>query len=123
MSDIEFDDKDINDKEVFDEFTKSSDLSLHDILVSLISDKTNISLKTEIHNPKALTFLFMFKEYVKTKGYEKFSDFLNSSINIYMEYMVSHNRKSRKEVIKALSSWYEREFASGTNQLNVKQIE
>lgn len=120
---IEIDESDINDRAVFDEFTDSISPSLHDILISMISDKDNISLKTEIQNPKALTFLYMFKEYVKTKGYTIFSEFLNSSINIYLEYMVSNQRKSRKEVIRALSSWYEREFTSKSNQLNVKQIE
>ena len=123
MNNIDISEKDIHDKELFDEFTDSTETSLNQILISLISDKENISLKTEIQNPRALTFLYMFKEFVKIKGYENFSDLLNSEINIYLEYMVSNKRKSRKEIETILSSWYEREYGSKSNQLTVKQIE
>jgi len=123
MNNMSISEKDIHDKELFDEFTDSTETSLNQILISLISDKENISLKTEIQNPRALTFLYMFKEFVKIKGYENFSDLLNSEINIYLEYMVSNKRKSRKEIETILSSWYEREYGSKSNQLTVKQIE
>jgi len=123
MADLDIDEKDINDRDLFDEFNEATDISLQQILVSMISDKENISLKTEINNPEALTFIYMFQTYVKLRGYEKYGKFLLDSINIYLEYMVSNKRKSRKEIERILSSWYEKQFTSRDTQLTVKSVE
>lgn len=97
------------DQQVYDEMDESEDISLQQILVSLISDKKNLTLKTEIHNPKALASLYVLKEYFKTIECKQTAKLIDSFIAIYLEYMVSYNRKSRKEVIKAVSSWIEKE--------------
>ena len=60
------------DAEVLQGFKPSldDDTSLNQILVSLISDKKNISLKTELHNPKGLAILDMLSEYFKRKNWQ-----------------------------------------------------
>jgi hypothetical protein len=93
--------------------------SLNQILISLISDKNNISLKTELHNPKALAVLKMLADYFESKDYTITAGVINGFITTYMEYMVSHKRKSRAEIVKALSSWIEREERNKQNSTNL----
>lgn len=112
----------INDNEVFEsELKDSSELSIQDILVSLISDKENLTLKTEIHNPRGITALSLLKEYFKGIKCSVTANIIGKLIDVYLEYMVSYNRKSRKEIIKALSSWIEKEYSQGQNRLLIGQ--
>lgn len=98
------------DAEIIDDMKPSVDeTSLNQILISLISDKRNISLKTELHNPKALAVLSMLSDYFERKEYTITSGVIDKFIETYMEYMVSNKRRSRKEIIKALTAWFERE--------------
>lgn len=95
--------------------------SLQDILISLISDKSNITLKTEIHNPLALTLIKMFGGFFERKGYTITANYIEMLINTYLEYMVSNKRKSRKEVIKALSSWMEKYDVNNQGNLTISE--
>ena len=115
-------DETINDNEVFEnEFQDSNDISIQDILVSLISDKQNLTLKTEIHNPRGLTALSLLQEYFKGIRCSITARIIGKLIDVYLEYMVSYNRKSRKEIIKALSSWIEKEYSANQNKLLIGQ--
>ena len=97
------------DSNVLKKLTETNiDPSIQHILQSLISGKGNISLKTEINNPTSLALLSLIGTWFKGKGYIKSSKTIESFIQLYMEYMVSNKRKSRKEVIKALSAWIEK---------------
>lgn len=97
------------DQKILKNLTETNiDPSIQHILQSLISDKGNISLKTEINNPTALALLNLLGKWFKSKGYTTSFKTIDSFIQLYMEYMVSNKRKSRKEIIKALSSWIEK---------------
>ncbi len=115
------DDNELHDSEVLNELKDSTELSLQQILVSLISDKKNLTLKTEINNPRALACLHVFMKYFKQIGYVHTSKMIESFIDIYLEYMVSNDRKSRKEVIKALTNWFEKEYSAKSNKLLISQ--
>lgn len=94
--------------------------SIQQILLALISDKDNIELKTEIHNPFALTLINMFGKIFKKKGYARTDKFIADLIQIYLEYMVSNKRKSRTEIEHILSSWFEKLNTDDQNRLVVK---
>ena len=91
--------------------------SLNQILLALISDKENIELKTEIHNPFALTLIKMFGLMFERKGYPKTKKFITDLIKYYLEYMVSNKRKSRKEIENILKSWIEKVNTDNENRL------
>jgi len=104
-----------------DEFETIQEIpSIQEILLSLISDKTNLTLKTEIHNPKALALIKMFSNYLEQRQYPKSSQFISNFIDIYLEYMVSKDRESRREIIKAISSWIERYDVNEKGNLTVQ---
>lgn len=84
-------------------FTATDDTTIQQILISLISDKKNLTLKTEIQNPKGLASLYTLKEYFISIECPITAKIINSFIDIYLEYMVSNKRRSRKEVIHAIS--------------------
>ncbi len=122
MESIENIDDTLNDQEVFDKELKDSDnSSIQQILISLISDKRNLTLKTEIHNPKALASLNMLMRYFERINCPITASVIRKFIEVYLEYMVSYNRKSRKEIIKALSSWIEKEYSQNQNRLLISQ--
>ena len=114
------------DAEVYENDLKPAvdDLSLNKILISLISDKKNISLKTELHNPLGLSVLNMLADYFESKDYPISAGILRDFIETYMEYMVSYKRKSRKEVIKALTGWMDKintELSANTIKPNTEK--
>lgn len=94
--------------------------SIQEILLALISDKANIELKTEIHNPFALTMVKMFGKTFESKKYVKTHAFIDLLIEIYLEYMVSNKRKSRIEIEHILSSWFEKSKSDNQERLLVK---
>lgn len=93
---------------VFDELVPSDDVSLQQILNNLLDGKENLDLKTHIIKPKILASLKTFAEVLDTLSYPKSSKVLERFIVIYLRYMVSFNRESRKEIIKAISSLFEK---------------
>lgn len=113
------------DAEVIDDLKPTVDeTSLNQILISLISDKKNISLKTELHNPKALAILSMLSDFFKRKKYLVTSAVIDKFIETYMEYMVSNKRRSRIEIIKALTAWFEKENTlQDTDNLTINNSE
>lgn len=94
--------------------------SIQQILLALISDKDNIELKTEIHNPFALTLIKMFGKLFQKKEYTGTATFISDLIQIFLEYMVSNKRKSRTEIEHILSSWFEKLNTDTENRLIIK---
>jgi len=93
------------------------DLSLQKILNSLLNAKENLELKTHILAPLDLAKLFFLADYLdvrfptqydeKTnKNYSLSGKAIKSFITIYLKYMVSWNRESRREIIRAVSSMF-----------------
>lgn len=70
-------------------------------LIEAESDE-NVDLKTEIHQVRAITVLTVFRDFVKSMNLSKSYATLQSFLQYYLRYMISHNRESRKEFIEAL---------------------
>lgn len=85
-----------NDMEVVD------DISFMDILNTLL-EKDNLELKTHIFRPKQLAVLNIVADLLETYNLPKSSAIIIKFIDLYLTYMVSYNRESRKEIIKALT--------------------
>lgn len=94
---------------VFDELIPSDDISLQQILNNLLDGKHNLDLKTQIIKPKVLASLKVFAELLGKLKYKHSQTVLETFIKTYLRYMVSFERQSRKEIIKAVSSLFEQE--------------
>lgn len=88
------------------------DFSLQDILVDLLDGEENLDLKTHIKNPQALATLKLISKFLKMENYTGSGKLLKMYIKIYLRYMVSFDRESRKEIIQAVSSLLNRETLS-----------
>ena len=89
---------------LLDNFLPTNDITIQQILNNLLNSDKNLSLKTEIYNPKKLATLFTLAKYLKSKKYVKTYKIIMDFIDIYLTYMVSNKRKSRSEVIHALTN-------------------
>ncbi len=89
---------------LLDEMDEDNDISLNQILNNLLSAEQNLELKSHVFRPKELAVLDVLANDLKSKGLPISSKVLKDFINMYLKYMVSFKRLSRKEVIKALSS-------------------
>lgn len=99
----------MSNNSVFDELTEGNDISLQQILNNLLDGKHNLDLKTQIIKPKILASLKVFAELLGKIKYPKSQTVLESFIKTYLRYMVSFDRQSRKEIIKAVSSLFEQD--------------
>ena len=98
-----------NDNDIFTELIETTDISLQQILNNLLDGSQNLDLKTQIIKPKQLASLKVFSELIAKFKYSKSSKILEGFIKVYLRYMVSYERQSRKEIIKAISSLFESE--------------
>lgn len=90
--------------EILKNFKPTNDITVQQILNNLINSDKNLFLKTEIYNPMKLATLFSLAEYLKVKKYVKTHKLIKNFIEIYLKYMISNKRKSRSEVIQALTN-------------------
>ena len=95
------------------------DLSFEKILNNMLDGSTNLELKSQIHKPKQLASLVVLSDYLKAYGYKKSSGILNAFIKKYLRYMVSFERQSRTEIVKALTQPRE-EMKEEKNKLSKK---
>lgn len=72
------------------------------ILNDLINAKENLDMKTEINNPLSLSALKTLSHYIKKRNLNITSYYINYFIKVYLRYMVSNKRRSRKEIVNAL---------------------
>jgi len=75
--------------------------NLHKVLVSLLDDKAVVT-KTEIQNPLAMARLISIAEWLEEYNMMKPAKFIRKFILWYQTYMISHDRKSRGEVVAVL---------------------
>lgn len=83
--------------------SKDNTISIEKILNNLINNTDNLELKTEIHKPKELASLVSYANYLKENDFEIPYNTIMDFIEAYLKYMVSFNRMSRTEIIKALT--------------------
>lgn len=96
-------------KGIDDDMEEILEESLQDVLLDLQDSSKNLELKTHILKPKDLASLKILSKYLKSLGLFGSSELIKKFIKIYFEYMVSFNRESRKEIIKAITGMLERE--------------
>lgn len=72
------------------------------IIKSLI-EPSNVELKTELSNPQAVTALTILADWCEAERMTKTSELINSYLTRYRIDMVSNSRKSRTEVVTAVS--------------------
>ena len=99
----------MSNNDIFNELVPTDDISLQQILNNLLDGKQNLDLKTQVIKPKQLASLKVFSSLLGQLNFKKSNEVLNSFIEIYLRYMVSFDRQSRKEIIKAISSLFESE--------------
>ncbi|MDD4972483.1 MAG: hypothetical protein PHT07_23885 [Paludibacter sp.] len=83
------------------------DKELANLLGSLM-DKKDIELKSEIANPLNLTRLKLFGIWCRKENIPGAEQAINEFIQYYLMYMVSHQRRGRLEVVKAISEFKSR---------------
>ena len=88
---------------ILEELKQVKDITAQEILSNLLDGSENLDLKTHINKPKQLAGLNVVCNLLENSEFTKSSDIIRSFIEIYLRYMVSYNRMSRTEVIKALS--------------------
>lgn len=69
----------------------------------IVADK-NLILKTDIENSVAFTKLMVIKADLQSKGLKKSAKTLEVFIDSYIKVRVSHKRKSRHEILDAISA-------------------
>ena len=94
----------------FKDLEEVSDVSIQEILINMLDGTKNLDLKTHIHKPKQLTGLVVLSSYLKSNQCKVSSNILDAFILKYLRYMVSFDRLSRIEIIKAISSALERKL-------------
>ena len=85
------------------DLSESNEISIQKILINLLDGKKNLDLKTQIDKPKELASLVSLANYLKQHKYPISYNTIMKFITTYLRYMVSYNRMSRKEIIKALT--------------------
>ena len=89
-----------------------SEKSLQDILISLLEGDKDLDLKTHILSPLNLARLKMISFFLKLQDYPDSSNLISEFIKTLNRYMVSFDRLSRTEIIKAVSSLLDKERVS-----------
>lgn len=68
-------------------------------MMGLLFNGDDISLKTQIENPQAMSTLEVFAQRMYNVGFVEASEYLDSKIERYKIDMVSKSRKSRQEFV------------------------
>lgn len=96
-------------KEIFDGV---NEVSLQEILINLLDGEHDLDLKTHIFKPKQLASLMTLATYLKANKCIISSKIITEFVNKYLRYMVSYNRLSRTEIIKAVSNLLDKDTIS-----------
>lgn len=85
------------------DLSETNEISIQKILINLLDGKKNLDLKTQIDKPKELATLVSLANYLKAHKYPTSYNTIMKFIKTFLRYMVSYNRLSRSEIIKALT--------------------
>jgi hypothetical protein len=92
------------------EFDIDSNVTYEEILKSLLTKK-DLELKTDVKSPQKLAGLKIIAKHADKYKLDLAND-LFEYIDILNEFMVSYNRKSRKEIVDAVKSMFEKRSTS-----------
>ena len=104
-------------REIINEIKPIKDISLQKILNNLLDGSKDLDLKTHIFKPKQLSALITFADYLKSLGLTEVSVLIIDFLKDFLRKMVSYKRLSRVEIVKAISSFYERESLSNSQKI------
>lgn len=82
------------------------DQTSYEKILSQLLTEGNIDLKSDLKNPMALTQLASLSKWCEKEKLTKTQEMIDSFIEKYLRYMVSHNRKSRTEIVQAFNDIY-----------------
>lgn len=88
---------------IFEELVPVDETDSFERILNNLLNPEQITTKTEIQRPLNLSKLYTFARWLENEKLEKSAQIVDSFIDIYLEYMVSNQRKSRKEIIQALT--------------------
>lgn len=91
-----------------DDFEDDKETSINEILLSLLDDK-DLELKTHIFRPKDLASLKTLARFLRQEDMTESSRLIEDFLEIYLKYMVSYDRLSRKEIITAVRNLLDKE--------------
>ena len=83
--------------------TANTEITDLKILNDLLNGKKDLDLKTQIDKPKELASLVSLAKFLKKCKYPISSTTIVNFIKKYLRYMVSYERLSRTEIIRALT--------------------
>lgn len=105
---------------LLDDLERAENINIEEILSRLLNSD-NIELKSHIVQPLHLTILKSLTELAKLYELKKTAQFLDAFILYYLKYMVSYNRLSREEIIRAVSSLRPQPTLTISEQLTGKE--
>lgn len=89
---------------LLEELEQVSDVRAEQILQSLLQPDEGIKLKTHIVAPREMSSLRVLESVLEESGMGKSAKLLRTWLDVYEMYMVSYDRKSREEIIRAVSA-------------------
>jgi hypothetical protein len=89
-------------KSFFDKLTPIEDESVEKLMGQML-DGENTPTKTEVNEPRQLTQLEMYAEWLKLEGFDDVAEFVTTWVDKFRINMISKKRKSRIEVVQMVS--------------------
>jgi hypothetical protein len=83
-------------------FNDSAKFDAQQEIISRLLDDTNLETKTELDKPLRFSCLSIIQETLKDNTLNKSSLILEHFLKFSFKYLISHDRKGRKEYIEAL---------------------
>lgn len=98
------------------------DESFEKILITML-DEENVSMKTEIQRPLRMTQFEILSDLLKSEGLIESANLIDNFAHKYRINMVSNKRKSRQEIIQALTEGLKEERTAGEKLMSPKESE
>lgn len=94
---------------MLDDLIPTESSTFEEILNTLLKGDKDLDLKTHIHNPKNLAILKSIADYLKNElkdidEKQEIANIIYNFLETFLRYMISFDRLSRKEIIKAIAS-------------------
>lgn len=105
---------------LLDDLQSMEPVQVEKILEQLLDSK-DVELKSEVHNPIALSKLKALAIALEICKLKNSSKVIDKFIEWYLKYMVSYKRQSRKEAVNAIARMLEERETTITHRMLGKQ--
>ena len=85
-------------------FHENEEADLQKKIVEQLLNDENLDTKTELRKPLRWSCMNSIKDFIEEHKLPKSADILKEFINVSFKYLISNERKGRKEYIEALNS-------------------